>query len=173
MDLRGLNNSRPGHSLLEMVLVLAIIAILVQLGMPVAQIVVVRSHEKALQKALETIRQALDQYRENQRLVYGDGRVASYPRTLHALLTEKDVQGGHFLREIPALPYYGTLNWEVRSGRRPYSGTDDDWRMLATTTENPFGAGHEIYDVRFPKGFGQGPVTPFFQAIDGSFYYDW
>ncbi|MFC1746081.1 hypothetical protein ACFL35_18965 [Candidatus Riflebacteria bacterium] len=177
------------YSLLELVLVLSIIAVMTYLGMPIAKIIVVRSYEQELKRSLKIMREAIDHYREDKLYTVGyesDGTPkapASYPQTLQKLVEEKDSLGIKFLREIPKIPFYNTINWEVRSSAIPYMSIHnpdpkfgDGWMVVTDLSKNPFKVidplvDHRIFDVRFPRRQYQGGA--FYQAIDGSYYYDW
>ena len=89
-------NQRPtqharerGFTLLELIVVIAIIGILATIAMPALKNVPVRAHEAVLKTNLRTLRDVIDQH-------YGDK--GKYPTTLEALVTEG------YLRKIPIDP---------------------------------------------------------------------
>ena len=78
-----------GFTLLELIVVIAIIGILATIAMPALKNVPVRAREAVLKTNLRTLRDVIDQH-------YGDkGR---YPTTLEALVEEG------YLRKIPTDP---------------------------------------------------------------------
>jgi general secretion pathway protein G len=82
-------NREQGFTLLELIVVVAIIGILATIAMPALKNVPVRARETVLKTNLRTLRDVIDQH-------YGDkGR---YPTTLEALVEEG------YLRKIPTDP---------------------------------------------------------------------
>ena len=82
-------NREHGFTLLELIVVVAIIGILATIAMPALKNVPVRARETVLKTNLRTLRDVIDQH-------YGDkGR---YPTTLEALVEEG------YLRKIPTDP---------------------------------------------------------------------
>jgi general secretion pathway protein G len=90
---RALPYRRPGHAgftLLELIIVIAVIGILATIALPALRNLPRRANEAALKTNLRTMRDVIDQY-------YGDkGR---YPPTLEALVEEG------LLRKIPIDPF--------------------------------------------------------------------
>ena len=79
-----------GFTLIELVIAVAIIAILASVAMPLSEIVYQRSKEQDLRRALRDIREAIDAYKQAS----DDGRVAKrvgesgYPKKLEELVNE-------------------------------------------------------------------------------------
>ncbi len=89
----------PGFTLIEMVIVLAIIGILASVVAPMVITSLTRAREAALQQDLKTMRKLIDDY-------YGDKGV--YPATLPVLVS----QG--YLRAIPRDPVNGNgVDWKT------------------------------------------------------------
>ena len=92
-------NAPRGYSLVELMIVVAIIGILVALAVPSFQKSVVKAREAALKQNLQTIRTVLDQH-------YADKGV--YPPSLETLVAEG------YLRKIPVDPFTKTADaWVI------------------------------------------------------------
>src|SRR5882724_11467275 len=78
-----------GFTLLELIVVIAIIGILATIAMPALHNVPIRAHEAVLKTNLRTLRDVIDQH-------YGDK--GKYPTSLQALVEEG------YLRKIPTDP---------------------------------------------------------------------
>ena len=152
-----------GFSLIELLVVVAIMAILASIGMPLAELSHQRGKEEELRRALREIRGALDSYK---RLV-DDGRIeravdgTGYPPDLAALVDGvKDARSPmgsklYFMRRLPRDPMHADASvpaaetWALRS----YASPPDDPRP-----------GQDGFDVR-SKSVGS--------AIDGTRYSTW
>jgi general secretion pathway protein G len=92
-------NETHGFTLVELLVVLAILGILVAIAVPQLQQAPIRAKEAALREDLFTFRTCLDQY-------YADK--GHYPDTLQALVTDK------YIRKIPVDPFTKSADtWEV------------------------------------------------------------
>lgn len=87
-----------GFTLLELIIVMAVIGILASLALPNLVQVPRRAHEAVLKNNLHTLRQVLDQY---------NGDKGYYPESLDALVEEE------YLREIPRDPIFGENEWGI------------------------------------------------------------
>lgn len=148
-----------GFTLLELIITLAILAVLTMAAIPVARHDAKRRREARLKHTLETIRTAIDRYHIDclNGLVGPLDRKLNddfYPPTLETL-----VDGIHppnttttikYLREIPIDPMTGTNEWGIRSMRD--DPKSDSW------------GGENVYDV-YSKSEGT--------ALNGSKYKDW
>ena len=113
-------NAHRGYSLIELMIVVAIIGILVALAVPSFQHSAVKAREAALKQNLQTIRTVLDQH-------YADKGV--YPPSLETL-----VEAG-YLRRVPRDPFAETADaWAFEFEENPdgqggifdvHSGSDD------------------------------------------------
>ncbi len=135
-----------GFTLIELVITVAIVAVLASVALPVAELTVQRAREQELHAALRELRSAIDAYR----LAVDEGRVvksaeeSGYPPSL-AVLVEgvadaRDPNGARivFLRRIPRDP----LN------RDPSLPAAQTWglRSYASDADDPQ-AGEDVFDV--------------------------
>jgi len=151
-----------GFTLIEMMVVLAILGMLAAAARPLLELTVRRSHETELRLALRTLRGGIDAYKR----AADAGQVASpadgngYPPNLQALaagvsdLRSPNGRKIYFLRSIPrdpmadpALPAADT--WALRASDSP----PDDPRP-----------GRDVFDVHSMSAG---------RALDGSNYKDW
>lgn len=134
-----------GFSLIELLVALAILALLASIAVPFADIAIQRKKEEELRYALRTIRDGIDDYHR----AVQDGRIqktisgSGYPRTLSLLVegiedqqspTKKKI---YFLRRIPRDPF--APNEEK---------ADASWgkRSTASSAEEPR-EGDDVFDV--------------------------
>ena len=100
-----------GYSLVELMVVVAIIAVLASAILPLAEITVKRSKEIELRRALRTLRTAIDKYKEaaDKGLIKVEKGTYGYPPNLQVLVTgvkNAKTKGEilKFLRRIPKDP---------------------------------------------------------------------
>lgn len=111
---------KKGYTLLELMIVVAIVGILVSLAVPSFQQSVTKAREAALKQNLFTMRAVIDQY-------YADRGV--YPESLEALMDEKV----KYLREIP---------------KDPFTRSDTTWELEYAEQEEGDDSPAGIWDVR-------------------------
>ncbi len=135
-----------GFTLVEMMVTVAIIALLSTMALPMAELAVQRGKEQDLRRALREIRTALDTYRQ----AVDDGRIVSsaeksgYPPSLDALVEgvpDASAAGGgriYFLRRIPRDPM----------SPDPSLADAETWgkRSYASSREAPE-EGNDVFDV--------------------------
>jgi general secretion pathway protein G len=137
----------PGFTLIELVVTVAIVALLSTLAFPLAEVVVKRSKEQELRLALREIRTALDAYMK----AVEEGRVehsmekSAYPESLNILVEGvPDISSPdrkkriYFLRRIPRDPLFpdparpDEETWGKRSYESSYDAPEE---------------GADVYDV--------------------------
>lgn len=87
-----------GFTLIELMIVMAVIAVLVSVAVPMYQKSVVRARETVLRQNLFTLRTVIDEYTYDK---------AKAPQSLEDLVREG------YLRQIPIDPITGQADWEV------------------------------------------------------------
>lgn len=159
--------ARGGFTLIEMVVVLAIVGILAMAAWPLQEMLLRRSQEQALRAGLRSIRQALDQHRHavDHKLVAPGPAGSPWPATLDALVQGVplvDEQGQpredhsrlYLLRKLPRDPF--------ADAALPAA---DTWGQRASTSPpDAPAAGGDVFDV-----FSRAEQA----ALDGSRYRDW
>lgn len=135
-----------GFTLIELMITLAIIALLSTIAIPVAEVALQRQKEQELRLALREIRNALDTYKK----AVDDGRIvrtintSGYPKNLETL--EQGVPDArdpkmakiYFLRRIPMDPMFPDSNAKPSEtwGKRSYASEPGEPRE-----------GEDVYDV--------------------------
>jgi general secretion pathway protein G len=151
-----------GFTLIELVITVAIVAILASVALPLTQIATQRGREQELRSALRQIRAAIDTYKQ----AADDGRIekkvddSGYPPNLEVLVTgvedikKPDKPKIYFLRRLPRDPFavdYAAAkeSWALRS----YASPPDDPRE-----------GKDVFDI-YSRSEGIG--------LNGVPYKDW
>jgi general secretion pathway protein G len=151
---RSLKSSAAGLTLVELIVTVAILAILASAAIPVARFQVKRAKERQLRTDLWQMRDAIDKYKDAADKNAFQTKVDSqnYPPDLDTLVNGVDVQGKKvkFLRKIPVDPMTGQAEWGERS-------------MQDEATSTSWG-GQNVFDV-YSKSQGT--------ALDGTKYADW
>ena len=143
-----------GVSLMELIIVLAILSVLAMAAIPAVKFEVKRIKERQLRADLWEMRRAIDMYKDVADLggIQTKADSNNYPPDLQALVNGVDVKDKkmRFLRAIPVDPMTGNTDWGLRSNQDP---PDSD----------SFG-GQDVYDV-YSKSQGT--------ALDGTKYNTW
>lgn len=92
------SGKRRGFTVIELLIVMAITAILVSMAVPIYQKSVIRAKESVLKQNLFTLRSVVDNY------TYDKSRA---PQSLQDLVTEG------YLRQVPVDPMTGEADWVV------------------------------------------------------------
>jgi general secretion pathway protein G len=145
---------QSGMTLVELIVAIAIMAILATGVLPISRTVVKREREKELRAALWQMRDAIDRYKDAADRGLFQIKLDSYgyPPDLDTLVKGVDVQGKkiRFLRRIPMDPMTHSQEWGLRSMQD--DPTSDSW------------GGQSVFDV-YTKSHGT--------ALDGTKYSDW
>lgn len=108
-----------GLSLVELIVTVAILAILSSVVYPIARFQVKRHKEQVLRDELWTMRRAIDNYKDaaDRGGIRVDVDSDGYPPDLETLVKGVDIQGHkvRFLRDIPIDPMTGKTDWRLRS----------------------------------------------------------
>lgn len=106
-----MNGRAGGFTLIELVVTVAIVAILAAVAVPMAELSRQRSQEQDLKLAVHDIRTAIDQYKRaaDAGWIYRRADASGYPPTLETLVEgvpdlRKPGQKHYFLRRIPRDP---------------------------------------------------------------------
>jgi general secretion pathway protein G len=152
-----------GFTLIELVITVAIVAVLASVALPLNELIVQRSKEQDLRRALREMREAIDAYKQAS----DEGRIAKrvgesgYPRRLEDLVTGVEDQKSpkkermYFLRRVPRDPF----------ATEPELAPADTWgkRSYASPPNEP-AEGDDVYDV-----FSRSPYS----GINGRPYREW
>ena len=152
-----------GFTLIELVITVAIVAVLASVALPLNELAVQRAKEQDLRRALRDIRDAIDAHKQ----AFDDGRIpkkigeSGYPKRLEDLVEGVEDQKSpkkeriYFLRRIPRDPLADdpTKSAAESWGRRSYASPPDDPRD-----------GDDVFDV-FSRSAGTG--------INGRPYKEW
>jgi len=145
-----------GFTLIELVITVAIVALLASVALPLAEVTVQRNKEKDLRVALREIRTAIDAYKRagDEGVIEKKADESGYPPTLAALVEgvpdkrKTDGTKVYFLRRVPA---------------DPVSGEDWGLRSYASSPTEP-APGKDVFDV-YSKSADK--------ALNGTAYREW
>ncbi len=150
-----IRRGNKGFTLAELVMVVALVAVLSSMALPVAKFTVKRRKEVELQLALRQVRTAIDEYKRlsDQGMIPVKIGGEGYPENLDELVEGVEIVGQEtkrrFLRRIPLDPMTRD-DWELRSYQ-------DDMDASSWGGEN-------VYDIRTSsEGI----------ALDGTKYAEW
>src|SRR5712675_2340508 len=152
-----------GFTLIELVITVAIVALLASVALPVSELAVQRTKEREVGRTLRQVREASDAYKQasDEGLIQKSVGDSGYPKKLEDLAEGVDDQKNpkkekiYFLRRIPRDPLNAdpTLSAPATWGKRSYASPPDDPRD-----------GDDVFDV-FSLAPGKG--------INGQSYRDW
>jgi len=152
-----------GFTLIELVVTLAIVALLAGAAMPLVRLTEQRTKETDLHQALRTVRNAIDAYKEaaDRGRIKVEVGATGYPPTLQVLVDGvEDIQSEkkvmiYFLRHLPRDPFFAD----------PAAAPADTWglRSYASPPTEPQ-AGDDVFDV-YSMAPGKG--------LNGIPYHEW
>lgn len=149
-----MRSGQAGVTLIELIIVMAILSILAMAALPVARFEVKRRKERELRRDLWEMRAAIDAYKDaaDKGGIQVKADSNGYPPDLQTLVDGVDIQDHkvRFLRAIPVDPMTNSSDWGLRSNQ-----DDPD--------SDSFG-GQDVYDV-YTKSPGTG--------LDGTKYATW
>jgi len=151
-----------GLTLIELVIAMAILAILASTVIPLSEVAVTRTKELELRRALRDIRSAIDAYKADYDKAVAKKKIfvtigkSGYPEELEQLLTGNDWGGLYsfkkkYLRRIP---------------KDPFDRNKDGWGLRAyiDDADSTVWSGNDIYDV-----YSQSDGI----SLDGIYYREW
>ena len=119
-------NRESGLTLVELIICVAIVALLASAAIPIARFQVKRTKERELRRDLWEMRDAIDHYKDAADKGAFMTKLDSqgYPPDLEELVKGVDVQSKKvkFLRKIPIDPMTGKAKWEAPSDIPRFSG---------------------------------------------------
>ena len=131
--------------MLEMILAMAILAVLASVVLPMAEVTATRAKELELRRALREIRTAIDDYKEDFDKAVAEKKIipalteTGYPKSLEDLMEGSDWGGLYpykrrYLRRLP---------------RDPFDEFEEGWglRSYQDDPDSTFYSGEDIYDV--------------------------
>lgn len=151
-----------GFTLLELVITMAIVAVLAAAALPMSENAVKRRQELELREALRNIRSAIDDWKDDFDQAVAAKKIipsindTGYPENLEQLTEGNDWNGLYpykrkYLRRIPVDPFdRDQLGWGLRSYQDP--------------PDSAFYSGDDVYDV-----YSLSEAT----ALDGTLYSSW
>ena len=135
-----------GMTLVELIVAVAILALLSTMAVPLARYKVQRDKERDLRYALRQIRDAIDRYKDaaDDGAFQTEVDTQGYPESLEVLVegveTSADGTKLKFLRKIPEDPMTGSTDWGLRS-------MQDDPKSTAWGGENVFDVYTKTYEL--------------------------
>lgn len=155
--------NQSGFTLVELLVVVAIMSVLASIALPLAELAKRRGEEEELRRSLREIRVAIDQYKRmvDMGRIARDAAGSGYPPNLEVLVSGAlDAQSAkqariYFLRKLPRDPFAPESVTEAAQtwGLRSYESPPDDPR-----------AGRDVFDV-YSRSTGVG--------LDGTPYRKW
>jgi general secretion pathway protein G len=147
-------HSESGLTLVELIICVAIVAILASAAIPTARFQVKRQKERELRRDLWEMRDAIDRYKDaaDKGAMQIKADSLGYPPDLETLVNGVEIQDKKvkFLRRIPIDPMTGDTQWGLRSNQ-------DD------ADSDSFG-GQNVFDVHTKSQS---------TALDGTKYSTW
>ena len=113
----------PGFTLIEMVITVAIVAVLASVALPLAEVSSQRGREQDLRRSLREVREAIDAYKRagDDGVIERKSDASGYPPTLASLVSgvpdkrNPEAPKIYFLRRLPRDPMAEDGAWGLRS----------------------------------------------------------
>lgn len=158
---------RTGFTLVEVVVVSALILLASLVAFHTADIVSQREKEERLRYALLEMRAALDKFFEDsyQNPAIPVADKPRFPKSINELLTtRRPVPGGSFyLRRLPLNPMFASTRWQLIGN----NGTTEELKVITDDSMSFTDATMNIVDVRCPDTV----IPP--DGLNGIPYKDW
>lgn len=127
---------RKGFTLIELIITVAIVALLATVAMPLTSLTLQRTKEQELHYALQQIREAIDLYRKavEEKHIKAASDESGYPKSLDILVEGAEDELSpikskiYFLRRIPRDPFSSDskATAEATWGKRSYKSSAED-----------------------------------------------
>ena len=145
-EVRIQNSPKAGFTLIELIVVVAIIGILATIALPAMRNAPIRAREAVIREDLYVMRSCIDQHLADK---------GTYPDSLQALVDEG------YLRYIPNDPFSGTAEgaWEE------LYADPEELEELQPFEDEFSGTGNQVIDVRYADDTRV--------ALDGTLIYEW
>lgn len=151
-----------GLTLIELVIAMAILAILAATVIPLSEVTVTRTKELELRRTLRDVRSAIDAYKADYNEAVAAKKIfatigeSGYPEELEKLIEGNDWGGLYsfkkkYLRRLP---------------KDPFDRNNDGWglRAYSDDADSTVWGGEDVYDV-----YSQSDDI----ALDGTYYREW
>lgn len=160
-----LRRDQCGLTLIELLITLAILAVLASAVLPMAEVTIKRSKEIELRRSLRLIRTAIDEYKADYDRAVTEKKISptlgetGYPKELQALVDGEDWGGLYspkrrYLRALPKDPFVPS-----------HLSAEEGWALRAYRDEpGDTWSGGDIYDVHSQSDS---------LALDGTPYNTW
>lgn len=146
-----MRRARRGFTLIEMVIVVAIVSILASAAWPVASLVSQRAKESELRSALRQVREAIDAYKKaaDEGRIERSADASGYPASLDVLasgvadLKRPDATRIYFLRRVPRDPMNddpqlsAAETWALRSYASPPDAPEEGKDVFDIHSRSP------------------------------------
>jgi general secretion pathway protein G len=144
-----------GFSLIELIIVAALLSILAMVALPTGKYVIKRQKEMELRQTLRQMRFAIDEFKRysDAGLIEQELATDGYPSELEQLYEGVELVGqvgqrAKFLRRLPVDPMTGETEWGLRSYQ-------DDWDSETWGGENVF----DVYSLSEGMGLNGIPYA--------------
>ena len=116
-----IHSSEAGLTLVELIITVAIVAVLASAAVPVARFQIKREKERELRRDLWMMRDAIDRYKDaaDKGAFQTKADSINYPPDLQTLVDGVEIQDKkvRFLRAIPVDPMTNSSEWDLRSNQ--------------------------------------------------------